>query len=588
MILPAGDITPASEVIVRDYGHGMTADDIQDEYLPIGRNRRGKDSQQTMSKNNKVKVTGRKGLGKLSVFGIAGEMEVRAVHAGDAVCIKLRYDDIKTWAEKHHNTAYEPEVIAGRCGSTNDPDGLEIILRGLKRKRAIDVDEIRRGLARRLHFIGTNFQVLVNGQAIKPGDRVQRRDCPEDFSWDVNDIPGGATLADGFVLSGWLGFLPQASQAHDRGVDIFATEKAVELASYFNYPSTHAQFARAHLVGEIHADFLDSRTDNVGTARNSVVWESEPGLRLQEWGVSALKWAFDRWVKLRREKKEKEVVQTVHFDTWYQRRNKREQRVADRMVKLLVDDEAIESESAARLLEIVKSSVESVAFEDLLNELEEGGASITTVLQLFDEWRIIEAREHLKLADGRLAVMRQLEKYMMKGALEVQQMQPLFEKNLWLLDEGWVEANGQTTYTELLRKHCKEPKNTPEKDRRIDILGVRSSGDVTVVELKRPEKTLSRTDLDQIEHYVDWARSNLLGSGPDSPKYIRGLLIVGKLSKSGDVQNKMRRLSGDDIRVQTYADLYNVAKGYHSRIERELQKVAPEYVKAKMKKAQKK
>src|SRR5262245_34406538 len=71
--LPTGRITAKSEVTVRDFGHGMSADDLEDEYLPIGRNRRGADSKLVKSKNGKRLVTGRKGLGKLSSFGIADE-----------------------------------------------------------------------------------------------------------------------------------------------------------------------------------------------------------------------------------------------------------------------------------------------------------------------------------------------------------------------------------------------------------------------------------------------------------------------------------------------------------------------------------
>src|SRR2546426_8200556 len=46
--------------------------------LPIGRPRRGPKSKNVWSKNRKVRVTGRKGLGKLSAFGVAVVMEVRS------------------------------------------------------------------------------------------------------------------------------------------------------------------------------------------------------------------------------------------------------------------------------------------------------------------------------------------------------------------------------------------------------------------------------------------------------------------------------------------------------------------------------
>ena len=95
--------------------------------------------------------------------------------------------------------------------------------------------------------------------------------------------------------------------------------------------------------------------------------------------------------------------------------------------------------------------------------------------------------------------------------------------------------------------------------------------------MKRPGKTLSRSDLEQIEEYVDWARSNLVGTGVDSPRYVRGLIIVGHLSKNGAVQQKMARLAGSDIRVETYVDLLVKAEKVYGEVEKRLRKIAPEY-----------
>ena len=272
-----------------------------------------------MSKNNKVRVTGRKGLGKLSGFGVATEMEVRFVHAGQAICLRLNYDELRQWQARHHSRDYEPTIVTERSGSTRDKSGVEIRLRKLHRTTAISADEVRMGLARRLNFIGSKFQVTVNAQAIKPGDRVRKSDCAPGFCWDVAGLPGKGVISTGQKITGWIGFLKESSH-NERGVDIFANEKAAELESSFNFSSTHAQFARAHLVGEIHADFLDAKEDLIATARNSVVWESNDGLALQAWGQNALRWAFEKWVELRREEKEKLILTTVGFDRWLETR----------------------------------------------------------------------------------------------------------------------------------------------------------------------------------------------------------------------------------------------------------------------------
>jgi len=336
-------------------------------------------------------------------------------------------------------------------------------------------------------------------------------------------------------------------------------------------------FARAYVIGEIHADFIDADEDNVSTGRNAVHWESLPGQKLEDWGQKALTFVFKQWLDLQRKEKEEKVVKTADFDRWLATRTPREQRVAKRLLGAIVDDPNIEPESAKPLLDIVKTNVEFQAFQELVDEIEESGVSVQTFLKLFEDWRLIEAREHLKLSDGRLEVMERLSECVEKGALEVKQIQPLFENNGWLANTSWGDVTGQTRYTELLRKHCTEPKSLEEKDRRIDILGYSVSGILHVVELKRPDKTLSRDDLDQVEKYVDWARANLLGTGRDSPAYASGLLIVGRLSKNAANARKMERLAGSDILVDTYDGLLDRARRVYGEVERRLKSIAPEY-----------
>ncbi len=579
--VPTDAITEESEVVVRDYGVGMDAHEIQDEYLPIGRNRRGPESQETKSKNAKRTVTGRKGLGKLSAFGVALQSEVRCIRAGREITFCLDYEAIRNWSRMHGNSEYEPEIVTERTGPTDEPDGVEITLKKLRRKTPVDAASLRTSLARRLSVIGgQTFSVFVNGAEVAASDRVSQADCRVGWSWNVEEVPHGPVVDGSDVVRGWFGFLEKARQV-GRGVDIFATGKAVELSSYFNLSSTHAQYARAYLVGQIHADFLDAPgEDLVSTARNGVIWEQPRAQKLEAWGQATVKWAFERWVEKQRESKTKRIFDEGNFGQWLEGRTARERRTAQRLVETLADDPKIDDSSIPRLIEIVKSSIEHRAFEEVVGALSAETSTVETLLQLFDEWRIIEAREWLALMDGRLHAIEKLHGFIDEGALEVQQMQPLLAKNLWILDRSWTEADEQPTYSNLLRKHCKEPKDIAAEDRRLDIFAVRAGGAATVVEIKRPEKTLSRDDLDQVEKYVDWARDNIVGTGPDAPKYVNGLLVVGRHNSAGGIPAKVRRLEGDDIRIQTYRDLYEGQKQLYREFDRRLRVVAPEYVRA--------
>jgi len=571
--LPKGEITESSEIVVRDYGAhvGMDANDLQNAYLPIGRNRRD-ESGSDKTKNGRP-LMGRKGIGKLSALGVASQLEARTIKDGYAICIRIDYDKMKSWPQ---GQPYEPEIISENCGETLEPNGTEIRIKKLCRKSPIDEDSIRRGLARRFTIFDDKFKVIINGNPVTYKDRRLKEDCKK--FWEVKDLPNDGIIdeTEGWEIQGWIGIVEKSSQI-ERGVDVFARGKSIELETMFGLKTTHIQFARAYILGEIFAEFLDDKEDNIATGRNSVHWESLPGQKLEVWGQEALKFVFKEWLAIQHEEKEEKIVKTEDFDKWLSMRTPREQRVAKKLIKTIVKDPNIEPESAKPLLDIIKTNIEFQAFRELVDEIEESGAGVQTFLKLFEDWRIIEAREHLKLSDGRLEVMETLSEHIKEGALEVKHIQPLFEENGWLVNPSWGNVTGQNRYTELLRKHCIEPKELDEKDRRIDILGYSVSGTVHVVELKRPGKTLSRTDLEQIEKYVDWARTHLMGTGPDSPKYIPGLLIVGHLSKDATIQSKMVRLAGDDVRVDTYDGLLDMANRIYGEVEKRLKEIAPEY-----------
>ena len=570
--LPEGEIAEDSEVIVRDFGTGMDASLIQSSYLPIGRNCR-EDLGRVETPKLKRPLMGRKGIGKLSAFGVATELEIRTIKSGNAICIRLNYDDMKIWPK---GKPYEPKVIAEKTGKTREPDGTEVRISKLHRSRPISKDWVRRELARRYTIIGNKFEVFVNGDKIKPEDRRLKNDCKR--TWDASEMPGGDVIdsAEGLKVSGWFGLVEKSSQV-DRGVDVFAHGKAVELETMFGLKTTHIQWGRAYIVGEVQADFLDEKEDNVLTGRTMAHWESGSGQKLQEWGASAVKYMLEQWLALQKKEKEEKIIKVGKFDEWLKTRTERERRIAKRMVKVMVDDDKIEAEATGPLLEVIKTNIEFQAFQELVDDIEKSPSSAEALLKLFGEWRVFEAREHLKLADGRSDVMQKLDEYIQKGALEVKQIQPLFEENGWLVNPSWGEVTGQNRYTEMLRKNCKEPKSTLEKDRRMDILGYEVGGTLHVVELKRPEKTLSRNDLEQIERYVDWARINLIGTGPDSPRYVTGLLIIGNIGSSAELAKKRERLAGSDIRVETFADLHHRALKVYGDVEDRLKKIAPEY-----------
>ena len=82
-------------VQVRDDGHGMSRADLAEKCLRIGRNRRGEMSSDT-TESGLRKVSGKKGLGKLALFGIGRTVDLETTRAGspEAIRVTLSYDDM--------------------------------------------------------------------------------------------------------------------------------------------------------------------------------------------------------------------------------------------------------------------------------------------------------------------------------------------------------------------------------------------------------------------------------------------------------------------------------------------------------------
>ena len=69
-------------IVISDDGDGMSYEEVRDNFLVIGRKRRDTDESRTNSKGRKI--TGKKGLGKLALFGIGKVIEIETTKAGES------------------------------------------------------------------------------------------------------------------------------------------------------------------------------------------------------------------------------------------------------------------------------------------------------------------------------------------------------------------------------------------------------------------------------------------------------------------------------------------------------------------------
>lgn len=110
--IPEEITATGAEIIVRDYGTGMTFTELNDYYLHIGYERRERGETSSGGR----KIMGRKGIGKLAGFGIAEDIVLTSVKDGHLVEFTLNYT-----ALRRLKTVEDLEFKPDRDEFTTDP-----------------------------------------------------------------------------------------------------------------------------------------------------------------------------------------------------------------------------------------------------------------------------------------------------------------------------------------------------------------------------------------------------------------------------------------------------------------------------------
>ena len=133
------------QIIISDNGHGMTYEHLNTKFLKIGRNRRASETGQK-SESGERYVIGKKGIGKLSFFGISHHITVKTIRESLKNSFTLDWEKLKEYGKKNQN--YKPEVITTNEPTEEEP-GTTIILTKITRKTGFSPDDIAYSLGER-------------------------------------------------------------------------------------------------------------------------------------------------------------------------------------------------------------------------------------------------------------------------------------------------------------------------------------------------------------------------------------------------------------------------------------------------------
>lgn len=557
--------TSEKRIVVEDNGHGMTYDDINTKFLKIGRNRRQKLNSQ-VSESGKRHVIGKKGIGKLSFFGIAHSVEVETIRDNKRNVFRLDWQELKSSSEN-----YEPEIIV-KDEPTLKPSGTKITLTQITRKTSFDPDNIAYNLAKTFSvFDESDFQTFIvhNGDVhnkIEVKNDLRYKNLEPEFEW-IFPLPSETIKMDyehANRVTGKIISNTTTVPSNINGITLFSRGKLVNEPEFYTDKAT--SFGYSYLTGWLNIDFIDEwDKDVISTNRKSLNWEDEDTSQLHAYLQLVVKYIYNDQRDKRKHKQIKLISEAtnINIEEWQNKLPKHEGKLAKKLVHSILNSEGLPTQKQAELVLFVKDSFQFESFKSFAQDLEDvDNLNSGKLIELFKEWEYIEAREMYKLATGRIQTIKTFENLIDKNGLEVQEIHPFFEKFPWILDPRINMFRHEAQYVKLLKENYKET-DLEDTNRRIDFLCTSVANNRFVIEIKRPHHKITKKDIDQAKDYRSFIE-NRCNTDPQSPNKVVAYLVGGYISDDrltkGEIEDQQRI---DQVYVKTFSQLLTDAKNYH-------------------------
>ncbi len=304
-IIGTGD---AQRIEVEDNGHGMSFDDLRDKYLRIGRNRRAGE-RTALSESGRRTVSGKKGLGKLALFGVGKRIEVTTVRdgLGDALTIVMDWDRLIATDDGDYEPDFDRKDAQRGKGTT-------VVVSDLPRSTDVHAKDLAVSLARLFHYSDEEVQLWVvdrNGKEIPVTRKLRLDSLDAEFRWripeDLGDI--GKRLAE-YDIDGSIVAARKPLPTQMRGFTVYTSGRLANEPEFFGAPDS--SYAYAYITGFVSVDILDAiQPDVVSTDRRSINWEDNDAAPIHELLQELVAEIGRQHRQLRREEREKKIRDQV-------------------------------------------------------------------------------------------------------------------------------------------------------------------------------------------------------------------------------------------------------------------------------------
>ncbi len=557
-----------SKIIVRDFGMGMTFEELNDYYLNVGYERRKIRGEKTIGGRP---VMGRKGIGKLAGFGIAENIILRSVKNGELVEFTLDYDELRN-KEELDGFSFDPD----KREKTTQPDGVTVIYKNLKLSRSINKDSFKKSMARRFALASDKMIIKVNG------DRIEKDDLEFEFrepekGWKTYDLKGFGKIQY------WFGFtkLP-INEKELRGVSVFARDRVAQFSPFFfNLTGgINGQVGLEYLTGQVKADALDEKDDYIATDRQTVNWQFEKPMLLEEWGQEKIKELCKNWKKRRDQSKiDRFKNQYSEFNERIKRLTSQEKKDVTTALDKIAVIERINVEDFRVIANSMIQGVERESVKKIIKRINETDKeALPELIDAIQEWDIISAVSTAEVVFGKIEIIEKFKKLIdkrtpeksAKGKLD---MQEFIKDYPWLLGQKyehlipadfhhekgvdkWIEDEIMSANKEFARGDKKE-------GRRFDLLCMVNDWEVVILELMRPGEKIDYDHVMRLNRYVTRVETAIDSRGTSKEyknKKVSGLLIADDRGEDNSLKSTVKSFS-QYLETLTWKGLFETVQG---------------------------
>lgn len=571
-----------TDIIIKDNGIGIADENsnrieqINNKYLKIGRKRR-KDNNQILSKKYSRKIQGKKGIGKLAGFGITKKIVITTISNHLLNEFVLDYDEMHKIVNDEEYYPQHPR----KNEHSEIESGTIIKLCNISKKTEIDLKKLCTSLVKRNKTFDDSFKVtlikkvndiecdrkIIDAEmylnSIKENNNIQ-------FKWDIpkslDDLELSQEIKNYFISNDIEGIIYTTStplRKEDQGIILYANGKLCQDNCTFNDRANDNFYQ--YMFGNMDVDFIDRdiNTDNISTARDSLVWENDISQSLRENINEVMKKIQIKWRELRKEDKKKSIKESsdIDVDKWLNELPKSERMTAVKLVDTILNDSHIDNKRAKEYVEHVKDMYSYTTFKDLATEIVSiKEFSLDTTLKLIKDWKLIESKELAKVSEGRIRTIDSFEKMINENKSERDVIQPFIEEFPWLLDPKLINFEREVTYIKLLKEKFNDTK-LEESNRRIDFLTSMSDGYLYIFELKRPDIKITANYITQVYDYESFIHNK----NPNIK--IKTFLVTNNCKIDRTTQSMIDSAKRDNkFDIKTYTELLASARSYHKDI----------------------